>query len=77
MKMFRALAIATLLLALMGVAGAQTWAPIAHQPTFTVGPVFVLRDGRILAHEEQEWRCNGLALFHSRRHWQLCQWTVE
>jgi len=62
MKMFRALAIATFVLALMGVAGAQTWAPIAHQPTFNVGPVFVLRDGRILAHEEQSgdataWHC--------------------
>ena len=54
MKPFVKVAIAlTALLALAGLAGAQTWAPINHQPGVNLGPMLQLRDGRILAHEEQ------------------------
>jgi len=51
--MLRTLATVTALLALMGLASAQTWAPLAHQPGAAVGPMFLLRDGRVLVHEEQ------------------------
>ncbi len=34
-------------------AGAQTWAPLNHQPGVNLGAIVQLRDGRILAHEEQ------------------------
>lgn len=54
MKPFAKLAIAlSLLLAVAGVAGAQTWTPIVNQPsTFLPGVMLQLRDGRILMHDE-------------------------
>ena len=55
MKAFSRLAIAlTVLLALAGVAGAQSpWTPLNHQPGVNLGPMIQLRDGRIIVHEEQ------------------------
>src|ERR1035438_4619439 len=54
MKQFARLAIAiTVLLALAGLASAQTWAPLTNQPVAAVGPMLQLRDGRILVNESQ------------------------
>jgi hypothetical protein len=54
MKLFARIAIAlTLLLALVSLAGAQTWTALNHQPGVNVGAMLQLRDGRILVHEEQ------------------------
>jgi hypothetical protein len=54
MKSFARIATAlTVLLALAGIASAQTWAPLAHQPTAVVGAMLQLRDGRILVRQEQ------------------------
>ena len=55
MKQYTRMAIAlTVLLALAGVAGAQSqWTPLNNQPGVNVGPMLTLRDGRILVHEEQ------------------------
>ena len=53
MKVTRTLATAVLVLTLVGLASAQTWAPLTHQPGVTLGPMLQLRDGRILVHEEQ------------------------
>lgn len=54
MKLFRKLAIAsTIVLAVLGVAGAQTWTPLVNQPGVNLGAMLQLRDGRILVHEEQ------------------------
>ena len=36
-----------------GIAVSQTWAPLNHQPGVNLGPMLQLRDGRIIAHEEQ------------------------
>jgi Abnormal spindle-like microcephaly-assoc'd, ASPM-SPD-2-Hydin len=43
----------TMLFALLGAAGAQTWTPLVNQPGVDVGVMLQLRDGRILVHEEQ------------------------
>ncbi len=53
MKSVKTLATFSLVLTVMSLASAQTWAPLAHQPGVNLGPTWVLRDGRILAHEEQ------------------------
>jgi len=54
LKLLAKLAVtSTILFALLGVAGAQTWTPLVNQPGVTVGPMLQLRDGRILVHEEQ------------------------
>jgi hypothetical protein len=54
MKSFARLAIAlTVLLALAGLASAQTWAPLSTNAPAVVGPMLQLRDGRILVHQEQ------------------------
>ena len=55
MKFLRISALATVVLVLgAGVASSQTWAPLNHQPGVNLGPMLQLRDGRILAHEEQD-----------------------
>lgn len=41
------------LFALIGAAGAQTWTPLTHQPGSNLGAMLLLRDGRVLVHEEQ------------------------
>ena len=54
MKAFARSAIAlTVLLALAGIAGAQSWTPLTNQPGVAVGPMLQLRDGRILVNESQ------------------------
>jgi hypothetical protein len=41
------------LFALAAAATSQTWTPLAHQPGANVGAMLLLRDGRVLVHEEQ------------------------
>jgi hypothetical protein len=41
------------MLTLMGLASAQIWTPLTHQPGVAVGPMIQLRDGRILVNESQ------------------------
>ncbi len=54
MKLIRIIAITlTLLCALVGASGAQTWTPLNNQPGVNLGVMLQLRDGRILVHEEQ------------------------
>jgi hypothetical protein len=42
------------LLVLAGIASAQRWRPLKHQPTFPVGAIALLTDGTVLLHEEQD-----------------------
>ena len=54
MKSLRTLAITTtMLFAILGISGAQTWTPLTNQPGVNLGAMLQLRDGRILVHEEQ------------------------
>ncbi len=54
MKQFARIGIAfSLLLALAGIASAQTWTAITNQPsTFLPGAMLLLRDGRVIMHDE-------------------------
>jgi hypothetical protein len=55
MKTLRELGISLLgLLALAGIASAQKWHPLNHQPSFPVGAIALLTDGTVLLHEEQD-----------------------
>src|ERR1700759_4175464 len=47
-------ALASVLVLGVGLASAQTWTPLTHQPTVNLGAMVQLRDGRILVHEEQQ-----------------------
>jgi hypothetical protein len=40
-------------LAFAGIASAQKWQPIKHEPSFSVGAIALLTDGTVLLHEEQ------------------------
>ncbi len=52
--MFHKLGItAIVVLALLGLASAQSWTPLNHQPGVNLGPMIQLRDGRVIVHEEQ------------------------
>ena len=42
------------LLAFAGLASAQKWTPLKHQPSFPVGAIGLLSDGTVLLHEEQD-----------------------
>jgi hypothetical protein len=54
MKFLKICTIATVVLLLgAGIASSQTWTPLNHQPGVNLGVMLQLRDGRILAHEEQ------------------------
>jgi hypothetical protein len=54
MKLLKLLAAASVLCAMgTGLANAQTWTPLTHQPPASIGAIVQLRDGRIFAHEEQ------------------------
>ena len=53
MKLLRILAISVVVLALLGLASAQSWTPLQSQPPAAVGPMLQLRDGRILVNESQ------------------------
>ncbi len=53
MKLSRMLGFATgVLLAAVGVASAQSWQPLAHQPSFTAGHALLLTDGTVMVHHE-------------------------
>lgn len=53
MKLLRTLAFAaTALLSAAGIAGAQSWQPLLHQPTFTAGHALLLTDGTVMVHHE-------------------------
>ncbi len=53
MKSLRMLGFATLvLLAALGMANAQSWQPLTHQPTFTAGTMLLLTDGTVMVHHE-------------------------
>src|SRR5271169_3534714 len=53
MKLLRMLGFAAVvLLAAAGVAGAQSWQPLAHQPSFTAGQAMLLTDGTVMVHHE-------------------------
>ncbi len=55
MKPFSRIAIAVaVVLALAGLASAQSWVNLTHQPGVNLGAIVQLRDGRILVHEEQQ-----------------------
>ena len=54
MKPFSRIAIAVaMVLALAGLASAQSWTTLTNQPGANLGAIVQLRDGRILVHEEQ------------------------
>jgi len=40
--------------ALLGIANAQKWTPLKHQPNFQPGSMALLTDGTVLIHEEQD-----------------------
>src|SRR5438445_8152047 len=42
------------LLISVGIASAQKWQPLKHQPKFPVGAILLLTDGTVLLHEEQD-----------------------
>jgi hypothetical protein len=53
MKFLRTLSFATVvLLTVTGLAGAQSWQPLAHQPSFTAGTALLLTDGTVMVHHE-------------------------
>ena len=53
MKLLRMLGFATgVLLAAAGMASAQSWQPLAHQPSFTAGHALLLTDGTVMVHHE-------------------------
>ncbi len=43
---------AFLLLSVAGLAAAQSWQPLTHQPSFTAGTALLLTDGTVLVHHE-------------------------
>jgi hypothetical protein len=54
LKLLRKIAImSAMFFTLLGAVLAQTWTPLANQPGVDLGVMLQLRDGRILAHEEQ------------------------
>ncbi len=53
MKLLRMLGFATgVLLAAAGMASAQSWQPLTHQPSFTAGHALLLTDGTVMVHHE-------------------------
>jgi hypothetical protein len=53
MTALRTIAFTTaILLAALGVAGAQSWQPLNHQPSFTAGTALLLTDGTVMVHHE-------------------------
>ena len=53
MKLLRTLGVTVTILTLLGISSAQSWTLLANPSPGPVGPVLQLRDGRILAHEDQ------------------------
>jgi hypothetical protein len=58
MKVFRIIGIAMLAMTFVSIASAQSWTPVNAAP-IAVGPLLQLRDGRILAHSDQEGNANS------------------
>jgi hypothetical protein len=54
MTMLKKLGIALLLVTMAGIASAQTWTPLKHQPSAPIGAIALLTDGTVLLHEEQD-----------------------
>ena len=53
MKRSRMLGFApVVLLAAIGIASAQSWQPLTHQPSFTAGAALLLTDGTVMVHHE-------------------------
>lgn len=53
MALLRTLALCTCAIVVMTVfAGAQSWQPLTHQPSFTAGHAMLLTDGSVLVHHE-------------------------
>lgn len=53
MKLLRTFALAAALVSLTAVvAGAQSWQPLTHQPSFTAGHALLLTDGTVMVHHE-------------------------
>jgi hypothetical protein len=53
MKLSRMLGLAVVvLLAARTLAGAQSWQPLTHQPSFTAGTALLLTDGTVMVHHE-------------------------
>jgi hypothetical protein len=59
-NVWRGLAVGLLVVVtLLGIAGAQTWTPLTHQPTFQASTALLLTDGTVLVHQyfgKQAWR---------------------
>src|SRR5271167_3086892 len=55
MKLLRAVAV--ILLSGLGIASAQTWTPLTHQPTFSASNAYLLQDGRVMMQDTgaQDW----------------------
>lgn len=59
MKLFRMVALAVLASVLcVGIASAQNWTQVANPAPQAVGPILQLRDGRVLAHSDQNGNAN-------------------
>jgi hypothetical protein len=53
MKLLRTFALAAIaLLSAAAIAGAQSWQPLTHQPSFTAGHALLLTDGTVMVHHE-------------------------
>ena len=52
MKLSRILGFATVALLASALAYAQSWQPLAHQPSFTAGHALLLTDGTVMVHHE-------------------------
>ncbi|MFZ0311499.1 MAG: hypothetical protein WAL85_02210, partial [Candidatus Korobacteraceae bacterium] len=53
MKPLRIFAVAMVtLLTPAGMASAQSWQPLTHQPAFTAGTALLLTDGTVMMHHE-------------------------
>ncbi|MGC2111157.1 MAG: hypothetical protein WA655_16695 [Candidatus Korobacteraceae bacterium] len=53
MKVLQSLAlVCATILSVTGIAGAQSWQPLTHQPSFTAGTALLLTDGTVMVHRE-------------------------
>lgn len=52
MKVLRILSFAAVVVLAIGMASAQSWQPLSHQPSFTAGTALLLTDGTVMVHHE-------------------------
>ncbi len=52
MKVVRILSFAAVVVLAIGMASAQSWQPLNHQPSFTAGTALLLTDGTVMVHHE-------------------------